>query len=374
MKILCVVGARPNFMKMAPVVAALQKRGVTPRLIHTGQHYDAAMSHVFFEQLGMPEPDAHLQVGSGSHGEQTARILMAFEAVCLEDPPDWVVVAGDVNSTLACALVAAKLGIPVAHVEAGLRSFDRKMPEEVNRVLTDHLSQLLFTTERSGSGNLAREGIAPERIHFVGNCMVDSLLRHRKAAEDLTPWADFGLEAGNYALVTLHRPSNVDDPEVLSRIFSTLAKISESLPVLFPVHPRTKARLRDAGLDLPETIQPVEALPYLSFLGLMARARCVLTDSGGIQEETTVLGVPCLTLRWNTERPITVEMGTNRLVGTDPHRILAGLQDLEDGNWPPGRQPLLWDGEAGGRIAEAVLSWVPEANPSMKAEAVTLGF
>lgn len=356
MRILCVVGARPNFMKMAPVVAALTAAGSRPLLVHTGQHYDEAMSQVFFDQLGMPTPDIHLEVGSDTHARQTARIMTTFEPVLLEHRPQWVVVAGDVNSTVATGLVAAKLEIPVAHVEAGLRSFDRAMPEEINRVLTDHLSDLLFTTEESGNFNLRREGIDEERIAFVGNCMVDTLRTHVAAAVAEEPWEELGLSPGGYALMTLHRPSNVDDPKILRSLMTTAARIAEELPVVFPLHPRTRQRLDDLGLDLPETLHREPPLPYLSFLGLMARARCVLTDSGGIQEETTALAVPCLTLRWNTERPSTVDAGTNRLVGTDKNKILDAFDDILGGRWQQGEIPPLWDGQAGERIARRLLT------------------
>jgi UDP-N-acetylglucosamine 2-epimerase (non-hydrolysing) len=343
-------------MKMAPVVAALTEAGSRPLLVHTGQHYDQAMSQVFFDQLGMPTPDIHLEVGSDTHARQTARIMTAFEPVLLEHRPDWVVVAGDVNSTVATGLVAAKLEVPVAHVEAGLRSFDRTMPEEINRVLTDHLSDLLFTTEESGNLNLQREGIPDERVAFVGNCMVDSLRTHVEAAIAQEPWQKLGLTPGGYALMTLHRPSNVDDPETLRSLISTASRIAEELPVVFPLHPRTRQRLDDLGLAAPAGLRLEPPLPYLSFLGLMARARCVLTDSGGIQEETTALSVPCLTLRWNTERPSTVDTGTNRLVGTEKSKILAAFDDILGERWQQGEIPPLWDGRAGERIAERLLN------------------
>jgi UDP-N-acetylglucosamine 2-epimerase (non-hydrolysing) len=357
-RVLSVVGARPNFMKIAPVVAALRGvPGVEQLLVHTGQHYDPNLSQVFFDELGLPAPDVYLGVGSGSHAEQTARVMIAFEGVCAERRPDLVVVGGDVNSTLAATLVAAKATIPVAHVEAGLRSFDRGMPEEVNRVVVDHLSDLLFTTERSGDDHLRREGIAADRIHFVGNCMVDSLLAHVQRAVAAAPWEAHGLAAGGYALVTLHRPSNVDDPATLARLVDTLGRTAERLPVLFPSHPRTTARLAAEGIAAPPGVRLVEPLPYLAFLGLLARARCVLTDSGGIQEETTALDVPCLTLRANTERPVTVEQGSNRLVGDDPEAILGALDEVMRGGWPRARRPPLWDGRAGERIAAAIGGW-----------------
>nr|XP_061807105.1 UDP-2,3-diacetamido-2,3-dideoxy-D-glucuronate 2-epimerase-like [Nerophis lumbriciformis] len=354
-RILCVVGARPNFMKMAPVVFALRERGLAPFLVHTGQHYDRQLSQVFFDELGMPAPDLDLGVGSDSHARQTARVMTEFEQVCEAQRAELVIVAGDVNSTLAAALVAAKLHIPVAHVEAGLRSYDRAMPEELNRILTDQLSDLCFTTEHSGSDNLRTEGFAEERVHFVGNCMVDTLLTHAENAVAAAPWRELGLEPGEYALATLHRPSNVDRVEDLERMVEVLERAASRLPVLFPVHPRTRQKLADAGIELRARL--MEPQPYLTFLGLMARARVVLTDSGGIQEETTVLGTPCLTLRQNTERPVTIETGTNRLVGTDPDTILGALDEVLANPPPEAVAPPLWDGRAGQRIAEAIVAW-----------------
>jgi UDP-N-acetylglucosamine 2-epimerase (non-hydrolysing) len=366
MSICCVVGARPNFMKMAPVVDALREEGLPPLLVHTGQHYDQALSQVFFDQLGMPHPDVHLEVGSDSHARQTARLLTTFEEVCLEHQPELVVVAGDVNSTVAAALVATKLHIPVAHVEAGLRSFDRAMPEEINRVLTDHMSTLLLVSEESGLVNLRREGIEGStgrdaiEVALVGNCMVDSLVTHRAAAVAAAPWREHGLEPGGYALVTLHRPANVDTREALGPILDTLAQVAAETgwPVLFPLHPRTAARLESWGLELPTGIRGCPPLPYLSFLGLMARAAAVLTDSGGIQEETTALGVPCLTLRENTERPSTVELGSNRLVGSDRELILRSVTEIKTGQWRSGTVPPLWDGAAGKRVARRIGDWL----------------
>ena len=357
MRVCNVVAARPNFMKMAPVVLELQKRGVDQFLVHTGQHYDANMSDVFFEELGMPRPDVHLGVGSGSHAVQTAAVLVAFEAMCLERKPTVVVVAGDVNSTIAAGLAAAKLRIPVAHVEAGLRSFDRAMPEEINRILTDHLSDLLFATEDDAVTNLKHEGIYGEKVHLVGNCMVDSLLRHVEAAVGKRPWEQQGVEPSNYALLTLHRPSNVDDDTALRALMKAINRVSMKLPVVFPVHPRTKERMGRAGIVLADGMKLCEPLPYLAFLGMMAKASCVLTDSGGIQEETTALGVPCLTLRENTERPITVRQGTNRLVGTSPQAIEDGVKEVLAGRWPTGARPALWDGHAAERIADVLMDF-----------------
>ncbi|GAC1464889.1 MAG: UDP-N-acetylglucosamine 2-epimerase (non-hydrolyzing) [Isosphaeraceae bacterium] len=355
MRVCNVVAARPNFMKMAPVVLELRRRGVDQFLVHTGQHYDVNMSDVFLDELGMPRPDIHLGVGSGSHAAQTAAVLAAFEVTCLERKPDLVIVAGDVNSTLAAALAAAKLGIPVAHVEAGLRSFDRAMPEEVNRVLTDHLGDFLFVTEDDGLVNLAREGIAKEKVHLVGNCMVDTLLHHLDAALARKTWERFHLQPQGYALLTLHRPSNVDDDESLRALLAVINRISSSLPVIFPVHPRTRDRLSRAGITTGERVLVTEPLPYLAFLSLTAKARCVLTDSGGIQEETTALGVPCLTLRENTERPVTIRSGTNRLVGTNPARIEQAMTEVLSERWPTGARPPLWDGQAAPRIVEILL-------------------
>ena len=357
MLILSIVGARPNFMKVAPVMRALDALGVRQVLVHTGQHYDANMSKIFFEELALPEPDIYLGVGSDTHARQTARIMTAFEDIVRQDRPDLVLVAGDVNSTVAAALVTAKEQIPLGHIEAGLRSFDRGMPEEVNRVVVDHLSDLLFVTEQSGLDNLAQEGIASQKVHLVGNCMVDSLLAHRDNALASSPWESFGVTPRGYGLVTLHRPSNVDDAATLEMLLRTLGQVSERLPLLFPVHPRTRARIADAGLPVPSGLVLVEPQPYLAFLGLMARARLVLTDSGGIQEETTVLNVPCLTLRHNTERPVTVTQGSNRLVGTDPEAILGGVEAVLAGAWRSAESPALWDGEASRRIAEVIDAW-----------------
>ncbi len=346
-------------MKVAPVWAEMKRRPseFAPVIVHTGQHYDAAMSDAFFDDLGLPEPDIHLGVGSASHAVQTARIMTAFEPVVLERRPDWVVVVGDVNSTIACALVCAKLGVRVAHVEAGLRSRDRTMPEEINRILTDAISDLLLTTSQDADANLKAEGVAPEKIRFVGNVMIDSLQGHLKVSERSTVRKDLGVDGEDYAVVTLHRPSNVDEKAVLGGILDALAAIAEKLPVIFPVHPRTRTRIEDFGLGhkiAATNIRMIEPLGYVDFLRLYSGARLVLTDSGGIQEETTVLGIPCLTLRHNTERPITIEMGTNVLVGTDPERIRSAAIDAltiemrsSGTNVPP-----LWDGKAAGRICD----------------------
>lgn len=349
-----VVGARPNLMKIAPLMDAYAHDAVfDPILIHTGQHYDANMSALFFEQLGIPRPDLNLEVGSGSHAGQTAAIMQAFDPVVEKIRPDAVVVVGDVNGTLACALVAAKRGIPVVHIEAGLRSFDRGMPEEINRILTDSISDLLFCTEQSGVENLAKEGVSAERVHLVGNLMIDALMSHRRHADASTILTDLGLEAGRFSLVTLHRPSNVDDEAVLRRILSALEEIGRDGPVVLPAHPRTLQRLRQFNLHdyvaRSSAFMLVEPLGYLEFLKLMMNASVVLTDSGGIQEETTVLGVPCLTLRDNTERPVTLSAGTNRLVGTDPQAIMEGYESTRSASRESSVPPF-WDGRTASRI------------------------
>jgi UDP-N-acetylglucosamine 2-epimerase (non-hydrolysing) len=357
LRIVHVVGARPNFMKVAPVMRALAAIGAEQRLVHTGQHYDERMSDVFFEDLGLPEPDVHLGVGSGSHADQTARVMLALEKVLLGQPrrPDFVLVPGDVNSTLAAALVAAKMGIPVAHLEAGLRSWDRAMPEEVNRVVADHLADLLLTPTADADENLLHEGIPPERIVRVGNVMIDPLLAHLGEARARRACERFGLREGGYAVATLHRQSNVDDPASLARLVSALAEVARELPVLFPLHPRTRGRLAGSvAADRAAALVLCEPLGYLDFLSVTSGARLVLTDSGGLQEETTVLGIPCLTLRENTERPITVSEGTNTVVGTDPARIVAEARAALRTGGKRGRQPELWDGRTGERVAEAL--------------------
>lgn len=342
--------------------------GFEAKLLHTGQHYDSAMKHSFFEQLDIPEPDIDLGVGSGSHAVQTAEIMLRFEPVLDDLHPDAVLVVGDVNSTIACALVAVKKGIPIVHVEAGLRSGDRAMPEEINRILTDQLSGLLFLTERSALANLQREGIADEQVHFVGNVMIDTLLhnldRATPASDTLASVADnphaITASAG-YGLLTLHRPSNVDDPMVLRRLLMVLQEISGKLPLVFPVHPRTRQRIEDAGFDAllaKANILTLPPLGYLEMLGLMKDARVVLTDSGGIQEETTALGVPCITLRENTERPITVTEGTNTVVGTAPDKVMAAFAEVMETEGKTGRVPEHWDGKAAERIADLLRNWL----------------
>lgn len=353
MRIIHVVGARPNFMKAAPVVKALNlQTGFQQTIVHTGQHYDANMSKIFFQQLEIPEPDINLDVGSGSHAQQTAQIVSRFELIVLEQKPDLVLVYGDVNSTIAAALVCSKLQIPVGHVEAGLRSFDRSMPEEINRLLTDRVADLLFTPSVDGNENLLREGVPEKKIHLVGNVMIDTLVC-------LLPRADNSfLNASNYALVTLHRPSNVDEPDMLRKIMFTLDEISQNLHVIFPIHPRTRNRLE--GLKLTTTnhsLELIEPVGYLQFLALQKHASVLITDSGGIQEETTYLGVPCLTVRENTERPVTLTIGTNMLVGTDMERLKAEVGRILSGEAKKGRVPPLWDGKASERIAGVIKEW-----------------
>ncbi|HEV7746973.1 MAG TPA: UDP-N-acetylglucosamine 2-epimerase (non-hydrolyzing) [Pyrinomonadaceae bacterium] len=364
LKVINVVGARPNFMKVAPIVEAMKRREreFTPLVVHTGQHYDAAMSDAFFNDLELPQPDVYLGVGSGSHAAQTASVMERFEPVVLQEKPDWVLVVGDVNSTLACALVCVKLGVKVAHVEAGLRSRDRTMPEEINRLLTDQIADLLFTPSADADENLRAEGIPQERIRLVGNVMIDSLIKHLPRAQESDRVIQ-DLQLNEYAVLTLHRPSNVDEPTTLKRILEAIQEIGKRIPVVFPVHPRTKKMI----LELPAIDRLANAaglwfippLGYLDFLGLYSRARLVLTDSGGIQEETTVLGIPCLTLRENTERPITVTMGTNRIVGTDPDKIIAAAFDALSETTKQAASIPLWDGRTADRIVDELLMMGP---------------
>jgi UDP-N-acetylglucosamine 2-epimerase (non-hydrolysing) len=361
LKVINVVGARPNFMKAAPIVAAMKKRPhiFQPLVVHTGQHYDSAMSDSFFQDLDLPQPDTHLGVGSGSHAAQTAAVMERFEPVVLRDKPDWVLVVGDVNSTIACALVCVKLGVKVAHVEAGLRSRDRSMPEEINRLLTDQIADLLFTPSPDADENLLAEGIPRERIRFVGNVMIDSLQKNLQTARRLRTGEELGLAGVDYALLTLHRPSNVDLRESFERILAALEVIASKLPIIFPVHPRTRKTIAELGLsgrvESIKDLRTIDPLGYLDFLNLSSNARLVLTDSGGIQEETTALGIPCLTLRENTERPITVEMGTNVIVGTDTTKIVAAATAALNGSAKKAaRQPPLWDGRTAERILDAL--------------------
>ncbi len=352
MLIACVAGARPNFMKIKPVLDALEALGLECDLVHTGQHYDERMSDVFFEDLGIRPPDHSLGVGSGTHAEQTGRVMVAFEALLEQVTADAIVVVGDVNSTLACAVVGAKAGPYVAHVESGLRSRDWSMPEEVNRVATDRISDFLLAPSPDAVDNLRAEGYPDERVHLVGNVMVDTLLSNLERARRRPILDEIGVDAGQYGLVTLHRPANVDDPEVLGRLMGALERVAERCPLVFPIHPRTRAQLGDGAVGA--AVHLVEPAGYLDFIALEASARIVLTDSGGIQEETTVLGVPCLTLRDNTERPITVDEGTNTLVGRNPDRIVeVALDRIEHG--APRRCPDLWDGHAGERIADVLI-------------------
>jgi UDP-N-acetylglucosamine 2-epimerase (non-hydrolysing) len=356
-KLACVVGARPNFMKMAPLLRATEKhRGVEAVLIHTGQHYDAQLSDVFFEELGMKRPDVCLDVGSGKHGAQTARVLERMETVLEGAGFDRVVVVGDVNSTMAAALAAAKLGIPVAHVEAGLRSFDRSMPEETNRIVTDSVSDLLFVSEPAGVANLRREGHPEDRVHLVGNVMIDTLRRLLPKARSRDTLAEAGLQPGGYGVVTLHRPANVDRAETLGPLLDVLMASSQDLPLVFPIHPRTRSRLEQFGLlGRLDAMDEVILLPpqgYLDFLALTSQAKVVITDSGGLQEESTALGIPCITARPNTERPATVVEGTSTLVGSDPVALKRSLRAVLDGTYKQGRCPALWDGKAAPRIAE----------------------
>ncbi len=347
-------------MKIAPLMAEFARRGnIRGYLVHTGQHYDKNMSKLFFDELGIPRPDVNLEVGSGSHAQQTAEIMKRFEPVLLERMPDYVVVVGDVNSTIACGLVSVKLGVRLAHVEAGLRSFDRTMPEEINRILTDQISDLLFVTEPSGVENLKREGIADSKVFLVGNVMIDTLLANRKKADKSTILEDLALKPRGYAVLTLHRPSNVDDPEVLAALLEAFDQIQRDMPLIFPVHPRTRKNLSRFGFDARLKEMPdfrlLEPLGYLDFLKLMAESRLVLTDSGGMQDETTILGVPCMTLRENTERPITIEQGTSRLVHVTTEDILKHYRQIIDaGDKSSPSCPEIWDGKAAQRIAQII--------------------
>ncbi len=362
LKILNIVGARPNFMKIAPIVREMNEREneFLPLIVHTGQHYDAAMSDSFFADLGIPTPDFHLEIGSASHAVQTARIMTAFEPIVLAENPDWVLVVGDVNSTIACALVCAKLGVKIAHVEAGLRSRDRTMPEEINRILTDAISDLLLTTSQDADENLKNEGVSTDKIKFVGNVMIDSLFYSLKLAENSTVREDLNLSGNDYAVLTLHRPSNVDEKEVFGGLLDALISISEKLPIIFPAHPRTKANIENFGFAEKienSKIRLIEPLGYLDFMRLYSGAKLVLTDSGGLQEETTALGIPCLTLRENTERPITIEMGTNILVGTNSEKIKQAAFAIlsQTANSKDKKIPPLWDGRAAERICDVIL-------------------
>ena len=360
-KITLVVGARPNFMKVAPLMHELLKYPEVfhTQLIHTGQHYDSDMSDIFFDDLELPQPERFLGVGSGTHTEQTAKVMVAFEKVCIEGKPDLVVVVGDVNSTMACAITAKKLHIPVAHVEAGLRSRDWTMPEEINRIVTDAISDLLFTPSRDADNNLLREGIPSERIHFVGNVMIDCLVTHLPKTEKRDTLRRFGLEEGNYATLTLHRPSNVDVKEVLSGILNVMLEISEKLPIVWPVHPRSRNMLTEFNLlHVAESNQGLiltDPIGYIDMLTLNRRARMIITDSGGLQEEATFLGVPCITLRHNTERPVTIEAGANQVVGNQPAAIRSAICSILNKKRSEIRIPELWDGSASVRIVDVLM-------------------
>ncbi len=359
MKIISVAGARPNFMKIAPLMEAFAAHpDIEPMLVHTGQHYDEKMSDLFFRQLGIPEPDINLEVGSATHAVMTAEIMKRFEPICVEHKPDAVLVVGDVNSTIACGLVAVKLGIKLIHVEAGLRSFDREMPEEVNRVLTDAISDMLFITEKSGVENLRNEGVDDERVHLVGNVMIDTLLKNKAKADESDILSELGLKPRTYAALTMHRPSNVDDPAVFGRILDAIEEVQKDLTVVFPIHPRTRNNLAKLGLadrvEAMTNLRLIEPVGYLDFLKLMSESKLVMTDSGGIQEETTILKVPCITMRENTERPITIEVGANQLVGTDTGKILAAYRKATDGNGYDPQTPEMWDGQAAQRIAQII--------------------
>lgn len=359
-KVISVVGARPNFMKVAPLHRAFLATGkIDSRILHTGQHYDARMSDIFFKQLGMPEPHVYLGIGSGSHAEQTGKVMTGFEKVLQEERPDMVLVVGDVNSTLACSITAAKSGVPVAHVEAGLRSFDRSMPEEINRMVTDSISDYLFVTEQSGMDNLKKEGVSPGQVFFVGNVMIDSLVQFRKQASRSPILEDLGVEDGGFALMTLHRPANVDHKEGLEELLNIIESTANKIHLVFPVHPRTRKQLETFGLlgqleNIPNVIL-TEPLGYLEFLRLMDTAKVVITDSGGIQEETTFLRVPCLTLRENTERPVTITTGTNELLPVDHTVVSDRLSKILGSEKVKGAIPPLWDGKASERIAQQIL-------------------
>jgi len=357
-KVISVVGARPNFMKVAPIHKAFQKYSnqITHLICHTGQHYDEKMSKVFFVDLEMPQPDFYLGIGGGSHAEQTAKIMIEFEKIVLSEKPDLIIVVGDVNSTIACSLVASKLGVKIAHVEAGLRSYDKDMPEEINRLLTDSISDYLFVTERSGLENLKKEGVASEKIFFTGNVMIDSLVEHLKKSEKSQILNENSLSSGNYVLVTLHRPSNVDSKEYLEQMVKFLNKMADQFPVIFPIHPRTKNNMSKFGLleKLNSSVILTEPIGYIDFLKLTTNAKLIITDSGGIQEESTFLGIQCITVRNNTERPVTVTVGTNQLIGTDLKKVEEAALKVLNGEIKKGTIPELWDGKAAERISEII--------------------
>ncbi len=359
MKVFLIAGARPNFMKIAPIARAFDKQNqINYKIIHTGQHYDQNMSDVFFEELGIQQPDYHLGAGGGTHAQQTAKIMTGFEEICEKDRPDLVIVVGDVNSTLACSIVAKKMHIKVAHVEAGLRSFDLSMPEEINRMVTDSISDLFFVTEEQGMTNLLKEGKSRDQLHFVGHVMIDNLFyqldKLKKMDTTTFPTTQFKQTHPEYGVVTLHRPSNVDTKESLVSIFETLAIISETLPLIFPIHPRTRKNMEAFNIEPGPNIKLTEPLSYMAFLNLWKDAKLALTDSGGLQEETTALGIPCLTIRDNTERPITVTQGTNELVGTSKKKILESFKKIMNNDWKTGQCPKFWDGNAAERIVKVI--------------------
>ncbi len=353
-KIISVVGARPNFIKMKPIINSIKKNKINNILVHTGQHYDQNMSEIFFKELMLPKPDYFMGIGSGTHTYQTAEIMINFENICDNYSPDLVIVAGDVNSTLACALVSAKKNIPVAHIESGLRSFDRTMPEEINRIITDSISEILFVTEKSGVQNLIKEGIDRSKIHFVGNTMIDSLINYIDQAKKRKPWLNYGLTPKNYCLVTMHRPSNVDDEIKMISIIRLINQLSDKIKIIFPIHPRTAKLMKQCSECLSENVISTSPLSYLDFLGLMSSSRFVLTDSGGIQEESTYLEVQCVTLRENTERPITITEGTNHLAGTNTKNVLKIIDNILTGKNKKGSIPEKWDGKAGDRIVKII--------------------
>jgi UDP-N-acetylglucosamine 2-epimerase (non-hydrolysing) len=361
MKILNVVGARPNFIKIAPLVREIRKaRGIEQLLVHTGQHYDYEMSRVFFEDLEIPQPDIHLEVGSGTHAKQTAKIMDRFEEVIIQTKPDLILVVGDVNSTLACSLVASKMNIKIAHVEAGLRSFDKSMPEEINRIITDTLSNYLFIHSLEARINLRNEGVSEKKIFFVGNIMIDTLIQQKEKIESLDIINKYGLEKNNYAVLTLHRPSNVDNHEKLTKVFQTLRRLQRQIKIFFPVHPRTLRKMEEFNLKNSLNMDGLimsKPLSYLKFLNIMKNCRLVVTDSGGVQEESTYLGIPCLTLRENTERPVTITEGTNTLVGSNSQNILKKSQEILKGKYKEGRIPKFWDGKTANRIVKILVGY-----------------
>ena len=363
MKIILVVGARPNYMKIAPVYFALKsEQNFHPLIVHTGQHYDNNLSEIFFKELGLPEPDTYLGVGSGTHGEQTSRIMIEFEKVLFEEKPDLIMVAGDVNSTIACALDAVKLHIPVAHLEAGLRSYDRRMPEEINRVLTDSISDILLTPSLDANENLKKEGVSDEKIFFVGNAMIDSLRKYEKLSEKSDVLERLNLSQNNYGLITLHRPSNVDNKKSFEKIITAFEEIEKRIPLIFPIHPRSRKQIKQFSLksrfENMKNFKLIDPVGYLDFLKLEKYAKLVLTDSGGIQEETTVFGVPCLTIRENTERPITIKQGTNQLVGNDTQKIIKAVESILGGYYKERTIPKFWDGKTALRVVEVLKNFV----------------